>query len=216
VPTDVLRDRRRAAYETERPEVQALVPLSARRILDVGCAAGALGSALKARQHAEVLGIELDPGYAADAERVLDRVICADADAGLAREDLGSFDCIVAADVLEHLVDPWATARRCAALLTPGGALVVSVPNVQYLKTFKELARGHWPREDAGLFDRTHLRWFTIADAHELVTQAGLAVTDVAPQYWFSGRAKRVAAALGRRGLAPFLAGQVVLAGRKP
>jgi len=216
VPTDVLRERRRAAYETDRPEVQALVPHDAHRILDVGCAAGGLGAALKARQQTEVVGIEYVTDYARDAEQHLDRVICDDADAALAREGLGSFDCIVAADVLEHLVDPWATARRCAQLLRPGGTLVVSVPNVQYLKTFKELARGHWPREDAGLFDRTHLRWFTIADARELVAQANLTVTEVAPQYWFSGRVKVVAEALGRRGLAPFLAGQVVLAGRKP
>ncbi len=213
MPTDVLRERRRAAYETARPEVQQLVPRDAKRILDLGCAAGALGTALKHRQAAHVTGIELDPSYAADAERTLDRVICADADAGLAQLE-GPFDAIVAADVLEHLVDPWATACRCAELLQPGGTLVVSVPNVQYLKTFKELAKGHWPREDAGLFDRTHLRWFTIADAQELVTQAGLTVTHTEPQYWFSGRVKRVAAALPR--LAPFLAGQVVLAGRKP
>ncbi|HEX6390508.1 MAG TPA: methyltransferase domain-containing protein [Solirubrobacteraceae bacterium] len=214
MPTDVLRERRRAAYETDRPEVQQLVPRDARRILDLGCAAGGLGAAIKRRQQAEVVGIELDPGYAADANAVLNRVICADADTGLARDDLGRFDCAIAADVLEHLVDPWSTTRRLADLLQPSGTLVVSLPNVQYLKTFKELAKGHWPREDAGLFDRTHLRWFTIKDAHELLTQAGLTVTATAPQYWFSGRVKRVAERLP--GLAPFLAGQVVLAGRKP
>ena len=54
-----------AAYEGERPEVQELVPAGARRILDLGCAAGALGAALKRRGGAEVVGVELDPAYAA-------------------------------------------------------------------------------------------------------------------------------------------------------
>ena len=43
-----------------RPEVLALVPESARRVLDIGCGAGRLGEAIKARQQAEVVGIELE------------------------------------------------------------------------------------------------------------------------------------------------------------
>lgn len=214
---NTLRELRREAYETARPEVQALVPASARRILDVGCASGALGAALQYRQQATVVGIEILPEYAADAERVLDRVICASAEEGLARDDLGTFDCVVCADVLEHLVDPFAVMRRVSEVLDPGGTVVVSLPNVQYLKTFLVLARGSWPRDDAGLFDRTHLQWFTMADARELVRQAGLTVTAEAPSYWFSGRVtSRLAPLAGRAGLAPFLAGQTLLAARKP
>ena len=211
-----LRERRRAAYETPRPEVQALVPPAARRILDLGCASGALGLALKDRQGAEVVGVELMPEYAREAEHVLDRVLCGDVAEALARADLGTFDCVIAADVLEHLVEPWAALARATDLLAPGGVAVVSVPNVQYLKTFMELARGSWPREDAGLFDRTHLRWFTIRDARALLEQAGLEVTEVVPQYWFSGWVLTVARRLGDAGLAPFLAGQTLLQGRKP
>ena len=65
--SEELRRRRAAAYENPRPEVQELVPHGARRILDLGCSSGALGAALTARQGAEVVGIEIDAGYAADA-----------------------------------------------------------------------------------------------------------------------------------------------------
>lgn len=211
-----LRERRRAAYETPRPEVQALVPRDAGRILDLGCASGALGLALKDRQGATVTGVELMPEYAREAEDVLDRVLCGDVAEMLARDDLGRFDCVIAADVLEHLVDPWAVLARAADLLEGGGTAVVSLPNVQYLKTFMELAKGSWPTEDAGLFDRTHLRWFTMRDARSLLEQAGLTVTAVAPQYWFRGRALTWGRRLGDAGLAPFLAGQTLLQGRKP
>src|SRR5947209_1281305 len=102
-----LRARRERGYETSRPDVRELVPRSARRILDIGCASGALGAALKESQPAEVVGIELAEEYAADARGHLDSVICGDVERVLADGDLGRFDCVVAADVLEHLVDPW-------------------------------------------------------------------------------------------------------------
>ena len=161
-----LRGARHDAYESTRPDVQALVPGSARRILDLGCAAGHLGAALKQRQAAEVVGIELDEDYAMDARDRLDLVVQGDVSAVLrdSAPELGSFDCLIAADVLEHLVDPWGALRDAAALLDPGGAAVVSLPNVQYALVFWRLIRqGRWPREPAGLFDATHLRWFTLS-----------------------------------------------------
>lgn len=215
----LLRDARREAYETARPDVQALVPASARRILDLGCAAGELGAALKARQGAEVVGVELSSDYAADARRRIDRVECGDVAAVLAdpAADLGHFDCVIAADVLEHLIDPWTALRDAVALLEPSGSAVVSLPNVQYLLVFWRLIRrGSWPREPAGLFDATHLRWFTLRDARELLEGAGLEVEAVQPQYWFPpGRQLQAVRALARTRLAPFLPGQYVLLGRR-
>src|SRR3954468_4258265 len=172
-----------AAYEGERPDVQELVPVGARRILDLGCAAGALGAGLKRRGGAEVVGVELDPDYAAAAAGRLDRVVQGDVGEALAREDLGRFDCVVAADVLEHLVDPWLALHRAAALLEPGGTVVISLPNVRFFETFWQLGvLGRWPRRPQGIFDSTHLRWFTLRDARELVEQAGLRVVEVRPQ----------------------------------
>ena len=208
-----IREKRRGGYETDRPDVQALVPRSAARILDLGCASGALGGSLKRRQGAEVVGIELDPGYARDAEDRLDRVVCADLVAGL-EEDLGTFDCVVAADVLEHLVDPWDALRRATALLRPGGVAVVSLPNVRSWETFRELGwRGRWPRRPAGLFDATHLRWFALPDARELLEQAGLEVVEVDGRLLFLGWQLRVAKLLTHTPFEHFMYGQYVLRG---
>src|SRR3954471_19819173 len=85
------------AYTGARPEVQMLVPRSARRILDLGCATGALGAALKARQGAEVVGVELDRAHAREAERRLDRVVAGDVEAGVDDPSLGRLGRGVAA-----------------------------------------------------------------------------------------------------------------------
>ena len=156
-----------------------MVPRGVTRVLDLGCSSGALGAALKQRDGAEVIGIERDSEYASRAEKRLDRVIVADLDAG-PPADIGDFDCIVAADVLEHLVDPWQVLGAFTPLLRPQGALVVSLPNVRYWETLWQLGvRGTWPRRHEGIHDATHLRWFTLTDAYELIEGAGVRVEHV-------------------------------------
>jgi methionine biosynthesis protein MetW len=169
---------RALAYETPRPEIARRVPASARRVLDLGCAAGGLAALLKARGPVEVVGVEKDAAYAEAARARCDTVVHADVEA-LDPTGLGSFDCLVAADVLEHLVDPWTVLRTYARLLEPGGTAVVSLPNVAHWSTYAALLRGSWPRNPEGIHDATHLRWFTLRDARRLLAQAGLEVAVV-------------------------------------
>jgi len=168
-----------AAYENPRPELQVRVPTTARRILDLGCASGALGASLKARQACTVVGVERDEAYAARARGRLDEVLVGDLEV-LHLKQLGRFDCVVAGDVLEHLVDPWRVLGQAADLLDAGGTVVVSLPNVRYWETFWQLGiKGTWPKRSLGIFDRTHLRWFTLRDAYDLLDGAGCDVVHV-------------------------------------
>jgi methionine biosynthesis protein MetW len=208
------------AYENPREELQRHVPAGARRVLDLGCASGALGAALKARG-AYVVGVESDPQYAARARERLDQVVEADLET-LEPEGLGRFDVLIAGDVLEHLADPWAVLRRFAAIVEPGGTVVVSLPNVRHWETVFAIAiQGRFPRRNEGVFDRTHLRWFTLHDAWSLVDQAGLRVDAVERRirYRRVGGAKETAAArlLARLpGPRAFLTYQHVIRARKP
>lgn len=168
-----------AAYEGARPDVVAMVPRGLRRVLDLGCSSGALGAALKARDGCAVTGVERDPAYAAAARVRLDAVVEGDLSV-MEFGQLGCFDGLVCADVLEHLAEPEAVLARAVAVLEPGAAVVVSLPNVRHWETFWSLAvRGSWPRRSLGIFDRTHLRWFTLSDAWGLLEGAGLRVEAV-------------------------------------
>ncbi len=203
---------RAAAYESVRPEIVALVPPGARRVLDLGCASGALGAALKGRGEVEVVGVERDPAYAAEARERYDRVVEADVES--VPGDLGRFDCLVAADVLEHLVDPWTALRAYARMLDPGCRAVVSLPNVAHWSTFARLAAGSWPRLPEGIHDATHLRGFTLRDAVALCEGAGLRVEHVERRPWVLWRGTRLdrhAGPLARLGAFTF---QHVLAAR--
>ena len=180
---------RAAAYERARPEILEHVPRSARRVLDLGCATGTTGAALKERQAVEVVGVELEPDYAREAATRLDRVLNADVES--AAPD-GRFDVLIAADILEHLKDPWSALKRYSGLLEPGATVIVSLPNVAHWSTYAHLARGSWPRKPEGIFDATHLRWFTLRDADELLRQAGLTPHTVVRRGWIYTRGSRL------------------------
>jgi SAM-dependent methyltransferase len=212
---------RAAAYESVRSEIVDLVPTGARRVLDLGCSTGWLAGALKERGEVEVVGIEREPAYAAIARERCDRVVVGDVQGISARPpaphlaDLGRFDCLVAADVLEHLVDPWSALEGYARLLEPGCRAIVSLPNAAHWTTFAALAGGSWPRKPEGIHDATHLRWFTLRDAVELCEGAGLHVEHVERRPWLLWRGTRLdrhAGPLAR--LSPFTF-QHVLAARR-
>jgi 2-polyprenyl-3-methyl-5-hydroxy-6-metoxy-1,4-benzoquinol methylase len=217
--TGPLREQRARGYETSRPDVQALVPLTARRILELGCSSGSLGAAIKARQDAVVVGVEISDVYAEDAARRLDRVIIADAETFVSRAtpDEAPFDCLIAADVLEHLVDPWSVLSHCAGLLSPGASVVISLPNVLYLPAMLRLIRERrWPRDPEGIFDATHLRWFTPEDAVDMLRGAGFTPMGIKRNYFSTGWKLRVKEALARTPLREYLAEQLVISAVLP
>ncbi len=136
----------------------ALVHGSARKVLDIGCGTGRLGEALKARQQAEVIGIEFDEAAATVAQPRLDGVIAGDAEQAVPDFPPASFDAIVCADIPEHLRVPGALLRKARSRLAPDGRLVASIPNVRHNSVVRSLLEANWTYEPAGLLDRTHLR----------------------------------------------------------
>jgi 2-polyprenyl-3-methyl-5-hydroxy-6-metoxy-1,4-benzoquinol methylase len=152
------------------------------RVLDVGCATGYLAAEL-ARSGCAVTGVEPDAHAAAAAREHCEAVIGGDVEDAACRaelEALGRFDAVVCGDVLEHLRDPWEALAFLSSLLAPGGRVVVSVPNIAHWTGRRALLRGRFDYAAHGLFDVTHLRFFTRPSAHALVAAAGLRVVSEA------------------------------------
>jgi 2-polyprenyl-3-methyl-5-hydroxy-6-metoxy-1,4-benzoquinol methylase len=149
-------------------------------VLDVGCWSGFNGDHLLSSRACTVDGVEPDAAMAELAARTYRRVhVCTleEALAGPLADARASYDVILLMDVLEHLIDPEGALRACATLVSPGGQLLVSVPNVAHWSVRKRLLTGHWEYEDSGILDRTHLHFFTFATAERLAAKAGLTVS---------------------------------------
>ena len=179
-------------------ELLERIPLWAGLVLDIGCGTGALGLQFKQRNpQARVFGIEGDARAAAIAARRLDGVITGDIEA-LALPDrfTGAVDCLIYGDVLEHLRDPWALLRRHAALLSPVGVLLASLPNVEHWSFAARLLQGGWRYEESGLFDRTHLRWFSQESGGQALAEAGYVPLDSIGRVFEGERGRRFIAAI--------------------
>lgn len=161
-------------YRYTRQEMLRFVPANVQRVLELGCAEGVFAATVKERTGAEVWGIEFNPQAAERARAVIDRVLVGDADAQIAELPDSYFDAIVCNDILEHLVDPGATLTRLRRTLKAEGVVVASLPNIRYAPALSKVVfRKDFPQDDEGIFDRTHLRFFTRKSMVRLFETAG-------------------------------------------
>jgi len=126
------------------------------------------------------LGVELMPEYAKLARRHCDTVLELDieaADDELFRTELVG-DCWVFGDTLEHLRDPWHVLSRIRKSLPGDGCIVACIPNAQHWSVQARLNSGAFRYEQAGLLDRSHLRWFTRLTIVEMFHAAGFRIAD--------------------------------------
>lgn len=143
-----------ARLEIIRDEARALAaappgakPLAGLSILDLGCGGGLVSVPL-ARLGARVTGVDASPdaiaaasAYAAEAGLSIDyRVGTVEA---LTDELAGKFDLVLALEIVEHVADVAAFLGACAALVRPGGKLIVSTLN----RTAKARALGIFAAE---------------------------------------------------------------------
>lgn len=166
-------------YDNARREMLAFVPQDAYRILDIGCGSGAFARLLQESTRKEIWGIELDASAAAIATASMHKVMCGPAEQHLDALPDHYFDCIVLNDVLEHLIDPWGMLIKLKNKLSAVGVIVASIPNVRHYKNlWNLLAAGDWQYTDAGILDKTHLRFFTARTTRQLFEDQGYRIVE--------------------------------------
>lgn len=172
-------------YRRERPEIVALVPRGARRILDVGCGEGAMAQRVKQIPGVEeVVGIEMNEKAAAAASQRLDRVIIGDLEKLNLDFPDGYFDCIICADVLEHLSDPWRSLWQLRRILSDDGVLLACLPNLRNAIPMLKILINRWEYEEEGIVDQTHLRFFTLHTMKKMFRDTGFESQVVGQNYY--------------------------------
>ncbi|WP_300221271.1 bifunctional glycosyltransferase/class I SAM-dependent methyltransferase [Anaerovibrio sp.] len=143
------------------------------RVMEIGCACGA--TLLKIRNSnpsADLRGLELNEA-AADIAANFARVESGNFEVWARPELDGKFDYIIMGDVLEHLVDTDGALQKVRSWLKPSGCLVLSIPNVSHLTVLANVLQGHWDYEEAGILDRTHVRFFTMQSIQRCLEKNG-------------------------------------------
>jgi len=150
------------------------------RVLDVGCGCGANARALREDfPRAHVMGIEPNTRAARLAEKHCSEVFVGGLDAWLASGQSQPFDAVVLSDVLEHIVDPIGFLRSLREAPTTREAVwVISVPNYAVWYNRMRTLLGRFDYAWSGLYDRTHVRFYTRESIRELLGYCGLRVFD--------------------------------------
>lgn len=170
------------------------------QILEIGCGSGATGVlALSEGCCRRYVGVELFETAANEARDVLSEVMTGNVETMPFPWRPAEFDALIMSEVLEHLVDPGETLKRLSRFVRPGGLLLASSPNVAHWRVIRELMMGRFNLQDRGVFDRTHLRWFTPDTFTALAEDAGFQVEEIGPVTPFSARTEIISRLTGGR-----------------
>jgi 2-polyprenyl-3-methyl-5-hydroxy-6-metoxy-1,4-benzoquinol methylase len=195
------------------PDLLALMPLDADRVIEVGCNGGGLGREYrKMNPRCDYVGIEIDTEYAKVACEHYNRIVVANIEqmSDSVFDTLFPSSCWIFGDVLEHLYDPWALLSRIRRSMLKGGEVLACIPNAQHWSVQARLNCGDFVYADVGLMDRTHIRWFTRKTIWQLFQSTGYEI--------IGGRARvfdepyREAAMVGVRAFAEAIGTDVALA----
>ena len=154
-------------------------------VLEIGCATGYMTEYLARDKQCRVLGVEPVEAQAEMARQRGLEVITGLIDTPETQDQLiahtkkhGLFEAIFMSQVIEHIADPAATLRALKDLLSPDGHLIISTCSIVHWKCRLQILLGRWEYEDYGIFDRTHLRFFTIKSFRRLLEESGYTVVD--------------------------------------
>jgi 2-polyprenyl-3-methyl-5-hydroxy-6-metoxy-1,4-benzoquinol methylase len=144
------------------------------RVLDVGCGAGDVVGALQRDGH-EAVGMDV-------SERAIDLAAARNPDARFLRHsaeelpwpvDSGSFDAVVAFEVIEHLLRPRRLLEGASEALRPGGGVALTTPYHGLLKRVAVAAAAFDHHFDV---EGDHIRFFSDRALRRLLDETGFRV----------------------------------------
>ena len=172
-------------HEKPRSEILPLLPAKASVSLDIGCGTGITSALLRERFPAiTALGVEVQTAAAAIARTRLHDVTDHDLQLASLPESFaqpGAVDLVLMLDVLEHMYHPWHALQNLLPSLASDATVLASIPNARCLAFLDQIAAGSFKYAPYGLFDVTHIRFFTLTNIRTMFADCGYEIVDVMP-----------------------------------
>lgn len=157
-------------------DVLSLVSGRGHKILDIGCGSGAVARLLTANGNV-VDGITISQSELDEANKVLRNGYIYNLENGLPADIADNeYDYIICSHVLEHIAFPEKLLKDIKRTLKPDGCLIIALPNVFYYKYRWQLLKGDFKSEETGIWDYTHLRWYSFNTAKTMLQKAGFEI----------------------------------------
>lgn len=184
-------------------DVLSLVNGDHLQVFDVGCGAGSIARRLVEKGHIAD-GVTISAKELEEARKVLRNGYLYNLENGLPQEiPDNSYDVVICSHVLEHIAYPDKLIADIKRVLKKDGHLIVALPNVFYYKYRWQLMKGSFKTADAGIWDYTHLRWYSYKTAADFfkANNFELTVATVTGDLPFTSVLKHVLPATLRKGL---------------
>jgi len=149
-------------------------------VLEIGAGPGSITKHLNGVGNCKVIALEIDEEAIVKLRPFCEAVYSADLNDPTWPSLLNGikFDSIVAADVLEHVYDPWSTLKAMKGLLNGSGEIVISLPHVGHSAVAASVLDEDFDYRDWGLLDRTHIRFFGLKNMQSLFNNSGLNIKE--------------------------------------
>lgn len=143
-----------------------------KKVLDIGCSKGFLGQKLK-EKGCILTGIDNNKEDLTEAKKYYDKTFLMD----INKDNIkGKYDIIILGDVIEHLPEPEKILKDIKKNLNENGYILVSVPNIGNIYARLKVLFGNFNYEEKGIFDKTHLRFFTLKSFKKLLNNSGYSI----------------------------------------
>ncbi len=166
-------------YTSDRKEVYNFIAGDHCKILDFGCGNGGFLYLLKKRNF-ETWGVEPIKEIADMASNKIDKIFNETAESSMPLLPNNYFDYITFNDVLEHMENPWNILKQSSVKLNKEGRILASIPNVRFYNNLLNIfLKKDWKYENAGILDKTHLRFFTKKSMFRLFIDSGYIIEKI-------------------------------------
>lgn len=163
------------------------------KVVEVGCMYGALAAKyIENNREVNWIGLDIDSDYVEEAKKQCTTAFCADIEklSDLEFKHLADANLWIFADVLEHLYNPWSLLKKIRESSSEL-EIVACIPNSQHWSFQARINSGDINYETHGLFDKTHIRFFSQKTMSQLFENAGYKIINIIPRIFnFPGQDK--------------------------